>query len=258
MGIFSKELNKDSKVLFLVTSAVNTLWGNSQIVRFTETVNTINSINANFNNADIWLLESGFKIIKKKYLDTLPKNVTVKSFSEDKNIIKFIKGSMEYSIKYTAMRKTKQSHKDNLKLTFLKNRTESYVFRKILNNENFKKYDRIFKLSGRYVLSPNFNIKLHDDNNYVFYKSIDTNQASISEKYSKIYPCFCWSMNGKKINEIKKIFTDLEKELEKKYENLEYMDIEHLLYDKIDNDKVTELNEIGIFANIGEKNFIYV
>jgi hypothetical protein len=65
-------------------------------------------------------------------------------------------------------------------------------------------------------------------------------------------------MNGKKINEIKKIFTDLEKELEKKYENLEYMDIEHLLYDKIDNDKVTELNEIGIFANIGEKNFIYV
>ena len=58
-------LNKDSKVLFLVSSAVNVVWGNKELVRFAETIGTINSINANFNNAEIWLIDSGFKSIAK-------------------------------------------------------------------------------------------------------------------------------------------------------------------------------------------------
>lgn len=259
MGIFSKkELNKDSKVLFLVTSAVNTLWGKSELIRFTETIATINSINANFNNAEIWLLESGVREINKNLIKELPKNVILKSFSKDPNILKFIKESIVYSLTFIEKWKVSNaSYKDSLKLTFLKNRTESYVFKEILTKNNLKGFDRIFKVSGRYSLSPNFNIEQHSvKDKYVFIKSINSNQTHVP--IDKIYPCFCWSFNEILLDDTIKMFIDLEKIIEEMFNKVGYIDIEHLLYNKLNKDSVKEVSKMGIFANIGEKGYVFI
>jgi len=249
-------LDKNSKVLFLVTSAVNTLFGNNEIARFTETIGTINSINANFNNAEIWLLESSYKSISSYLINTLPKNVKIKSFSRDTNIGIFIKESVNYSYEYCKKNNVNIKFKDNLKLTFLKNRTESYVFKEILSNHDLSKYDRVFKLSGRYSLSPTFDISQHNTNKMIFYKSITSNQPQV--KIDKVYPCFCWSVGKKLLNETKDLFIDLEKEIKEIFNNIGYIDIEHSLYKKLNKKNVKKVNKLIIFENKGENNYVYL
>ena len=37
-----------------------------------------------------------------------------------------------------------------------------------------------------------------------------------------------------------------------------YIDIEHLLYHTLSKDSVKEVNKMGIFANIGEKGYVFI
>lgn len=254
-AIFKKGLNKDSKVLFLVTSSIHTAWGNNEIARFSETISTINSINANFNNAEIWLIDASFKKISNYLLKSLPENVIVKDFLKDQNIKDFILNAAVYSSRLIEKGVPKKLSKD-LKLIYVKNRTESYILKEILTKNTLLGYERIFKLSGRYVLSPNFNIKQHNQKNkYVFLESIDSNQSSLS--IEKLYRCFCWSFDEYLLNKTRKLFLEIEKEIKEKFDSKKYIDIEHLLYLNLEAKDVVEVKELGIFANIGEKGYAY-
>lgn len=254
MAIFKKKINKDSKVLFLVTSSIHTAWGNNEIARFSETISTINSINANFNNAEIWLIDASFKKISDYLLKSLPENVILKTFLDDKNIKNFIIDAAIYSANMVKAGVPKELSKD-LKLIYVKNRTESYIFKDIITKNSLLGYDRIFKLSGRYVLSPNFNMKQHNaKNKYVFLESVESNQKTLS--IDRLYRCFCWSFDEYLLNKTRKAFIEIEKEIKEKFNNKKYIDIEHLLYDKLKKD-VIEVKEMGIFANVGEKGHVY-
>ena len=193
MAVFKKKLSKDSKVLFLITSSIHTVWGNNEIARFSETISTINSINANFNNAEIWLIDASFKKISDYLLKSLPENVILKTFLDDKNIKNFMVEAVIYSANMIKAGVSKDLKKD-LKLIYVKNRTESYIFKDIITKNSLLGYDRIFKLSGRYVLSPNFSVKQHDKKNkYVFLESVESNQITLS--IDRLYRCFCWSFD---------------------------------------------------------------
>ena len=254
MAIFKKKLSKDSKVLFLITSSIHTAWGNNEIARFSETISTINSINANFNNAEIWLIDASFKKISDYLLKSLPENVILKTFLDDKNIKNFIIDAAIYSANMVKAGVPKELSKD-LKLIYVKNRTESYIFKDIITKNSLLGYDRIFKLSGRYVLSPNFNMKQHNaKNKYVFLESVESNQKTLS--IDRLYRCFCWSFDEYLLNKTWKAFIEIEKEIKEKFNNKKYIDIEHLLYDKLKKD-VIEVKEMGIFANVGEKGHEY-
>lgn len=254
MAIFKKKLNKESKVLFLVTSSIHTIWGNNEIARFSETISTINSINANFNNAEIWLIDASFKKISEHLLKTLPENVILKTFLNDKNIRNFMVEAVIYSANMIKAGVSKDLNKD-LKLIYVKNRTESYIFKDIITKNSLLGYDRIFKLSGRYVLSPNFNIKQHDKKNkYIFLESVESNQLTLS--IDRLYRCFCWSFDEYLLNKTRKAFIEIEKEIKESFNNRKYADLEHFLYNKLKKD-VVEVKEMGIFANVGEKGYVY-
>jgi hypothetical protein len=254
MAVFKKKLSKDSKVLFLITSSIHTAWGNNEIARFSETISTINSINANFNNAEIWLIDASFKKISEHLLKTLPENVILKDFLNDKNIKNFMIEAVIYSANMIKAGVSKDLNKD-LKLIYVKNRTESYIFKDIITKNSLLGYDRIFKLSGRYVLSPNFNIKQHNaKNKYVFLESVESNQKTLS--IDRLYRCFCWSFDEYLLNKTRKAFIEIEKEIKESFNNKKYADLEHFLYNKLKKD-VVEVKEMGIFANVGEKGHVY-
>ena len=100
--------------------------------------------------------------------------------------------------------------KKDLKLIYVKNRTESYIFKDIITKNSLLGYDRIFKLSGRYVLSPNFSVKQHDKKNkYVFLESVESNQITLS--IDRLYRCFCWSFDEYLLNKTRKAFIEIEK-----------------------------------------------
>jgi len=254
MAVFKKKLSKDSKVLFLITSSIHTVWGNNEIARFSETISTINSINANFNNAEIWLIDASFKKISDYLLKSLPENVILKTFLDDKNIKNFMVEAVIYSANMIKAGVSKDLKKD-LKLIYVKNRTESYIFKDIITKNSLLGYDRIFKLSGRYVLSPNFSVKQHDKKNkYVFLESVESNQITLS--IDRLYRCFCWSFDEYLLNKTRKAFIEIEKEIKESFNNRKYADLEHFLYDKLKKD-VVEVKEMGIFANVGEKGYVY-
>lgn len=252
-------LNKDSKVLFLVSSAINVAFGKNEKTRFAETINTINSINANFSNADIWLLDSGFKPIDQKWLDHLPNNVVIKDFWEDPKIIQFMKEGIVFSdkgdLKYQST--DGKSLKSHMRLNYIKNRTEIYVFNHILNNNQFNEYDRIFKISGRYALSPNFNIEQHSqESKIVFKKAVPSNQGTIKD-VDKLYFCFCWSADPLIIKNVRSLFKNTEEWLLNRFDQILIGDMEHGIYFSADSNFIHEVPELGIFAKIGEGNYVY-
>ena len=252
-------LNKDSKVLFLVSSAVVVAFGQNEKTRFSETINTINSINANFSNADIWLLDSGFKPIAKKWLNHLPNNVTIKDFWKDPKILEFMKESVDFSNKGDLKYQMPGggSIKSHMRLNYIKNRTEIYVFNHILNNNKFSKYERVFKISGRYTLSPNFNIKQHaQKSKMVFKKAIPSNQKTIKE-VDKLYFCFCWSMDPVIIKKVRGLFAQVEEWLLDRFNKVLVGDMEHGIYVYSNLDLIHEVEELGVFAKIGEKDYAY-
>ena len=254
-------LNKDSKVLFLVSSAVNVVWGNKELVRFAETIGTINSINANFNNAEIWLIDSGFKSIAKRYLEELPKNVKVIDFSKDPTIRKILEDSLIFTKNASKTIVAKDPNIDitpSLKLGYIKNQTECYVFNKVFDEYLIKGYDRVFKISGRYALSPSFNIADHGfTKKYVFYNAIDSNQSTI-KGINKMYFCFFWSFCNDIIDDVKLVYKEMQDEMNKRHDSIQIIDIEHLLYNFIDDKNIRHVNKLGIFAKVGESSSVFI
>ena len=251
-------LNKDSKVLFLVTSAINTLFGNNEKTRFAETIGTINSINANFNNADIILIEAGFRKIGPRFTPHLPKNVKVKYFYEDPNIKQFMKDGVYYSVDAAKRLVSPEgkSIENDLKLSFIKNTTECYIFKNTLTDIDYSKYDRVFKLSGRYLLSPVFNIKDHSKKGkVVIHEKYPSNQALITES-PFLHFCFLWSFCPSMSNDIKELYDMLEAWLDKRFSKRTVADIEHGIYHLLDSKKIHGIKPLGVFARIGEKEWV--
>lgn len=140
---------------FIVSSAVNSshthMRTNSHMnlfdsdVRFNQTVETIISIKDKVD-CDIFLVESSVKPLTETQLEILTSmgNVTVIEYSSDisKRVYSSVKkiGKLQNSIESLAM------------LDFLQNYKETLI-----------KYKRIFKLSGRYKLTNNFDMIKHNN-----------------------------------------------------------------------------------------------
>ena len=251
-------LNKDSKVLFLVTSAINTLFGNNEKTRFAETIGTINSINANFNNVDIILIEAGFKEINSNLIPHLPKNVKIKYFNTDPKIKEFMEECVYYSLEASKklVSSNGKSVENDLKLSFIKNTTECYIFKNILTDVDFKKYDRVFKLSGRYLLSPSFNIKDHSKKGkVVIHEKFPSNQSLITES-PFMHLCFLWSFCPSISKDIKELYDNLEIWLDSKFSKRTVADIEHGIYHLLDSKKIHGIKPLNVFAKIGEKEWV--
>ncbi len=242
-----------SKTLFLVTSAMSVSTGDFT-QRFAETLSTINSINNKFKNCDIWVLESG-RPIEDKALKYFPPNVRVITFWKDSNVIGFMEDATKYAD--DQVKKYIQPTWKGFYLNYIKNVTESYVIDQVLNSNDFSQYSRIFKLSGRYCLSPNFDPQLYiEKNKFTAYKAVKTNQRKSSIDH--FYLCFLWSCCGEEIDMLKNLFKSVKKDVREYLDKREFIDIEHALYLNLTDDKKHEINALGIYAKINGEKWIFV
>ena len=248
-------MQKHEKTLFLVTSALCIPSKNMESklrARLHDTLSTINSINCHFKDCEIWLLESSFKKPMKKYLGMFPKNLKIIDFWKDRNVIGFHSGALNYESKYKGRYYTpgNENNTDFLYLSYIKNRTESYVLSKVFREMDMSRFDRVFKLSGRYCLQPTFDVSSHlTEDQAVFAEKIVSNQGTIKHiKYA--YLCYLWSFPIKIKNEVTEMIVSVEKEVKELLEKGKIIDMEHSIYNNSKKIKIKELKKLQTYAKI--------
>lgn len=256
------------KTLFLVTSAIKTPWtqdGLDLTKRYFETVNTINSINANVRYCDIWILDSSHSkfVADYSHLINAP-NVKYISFSEDPNVKNITKNAETYAINAIKNKRyqlpndpDKKEIFELLRNGYIKSMTESYVTKVILDNNSFDEYDHVVKISGRYSLSSIFNISnFRERGKYVFshLRKSEQKMCNIDYQYRTVIWSFCTSI----LDEVRKDFSNTRNILETSYNNLEIVDLEHAIFEGTKHNthlikNLNSLNKKGVYGLCGGK-----
>jgi hypothetical protein len=228
------------KTLFLVTSAIRTSWSKKDVnditIRYFETVNTINSINANVKHADIWILESSVESFGNQISEIADTpNVKYISFTGDPEIKKITSDAEEYA-KLNSKKYSVPGDPDNQKVYnilrsgYIKSMTESYVVKTVIDNNNFEDYGHVVKISGRYCISPLFDIQnFLEKGMYVFdrLRKSDQKLCNIDYQYRTVIWSFCTSI----LDDVKKDITKTRQILDSSYKNNEIIDLEHAIFE---------------------------
>lgn len=235
----------ENKICFLVSSAIVTKFGDFH-KRALMTINTINSINANCPGSKIVLLECGQGPIPQKYLDHFPSNVAVIPYWSDGKIKHIVKEAAAY--RNLIHEKFNDESCKNLELGYVKSRTETYVFSDFLNRFEFEGIDFVFKLSGRYCLTPKFNANNWTvDGKLVFREPQDTPYESLKElSGTKLYTTWLWGFSTKILDEVRMYYGETRKHLMQEWLSSGVCDIEHGLWKTVPQDMVHIVeNEFG-------------
>jgi hypothetical protein len=219
---FYKDIVIDnSKKLFIISSSINTKYGQYDInTRFQQTLNTIKSVKDKAPGCKILIFELSIDKLNQDQINQL----NVDYYIDDLGIPDL---NEVYNIGAEGI---------------VKNISEVYAMNKLLvymkENDFHNKFIRIFKLSGRYELSDNFNMQVYDnlDECYTF-------NAIHSHKYynTRLYS-FSTSLLDHYIETFKNVLVDINN---MRY-NGAYMDIEHSLYKNLDPNLCVVLPYVGV------------
>jgi len=231
------ENQKSPDGLFLVSSDIHTNHGvYSPEQRLEQTINTLKSIKERCD-ADIVLLDGGLKSPTDE---------------ERKVLEEYTKGIISFS--------DAPSIKDILAIPsqdIVKNLAEIVMFgstfQDIQNSGDYKKYKRIFKMSGRYVLNDNFNYQTHiDAKDKIIIRGPFTSQFTSSQTGGVIfqYMSRLWSFDSEMLPNIAQSYARMFKDMNMVLNGGGYIDIEHLLFVHLDPSKIQKIPKIGIEGNI--------
>lgn len=245
--------------LFIVTSAIGTSIGSIDTnSRFMQTLSTVNSIKAKNPNSIIVIADSSSIEINQIIRDELNHAAIFLDFSKDKNVLDIQKTAREYCTKcansFLIARKTVEESILNYEGGYIKNATELILLLNVLENINPKDFNRIFKISGRYVLGSNFNRDSHTGKVTTF-PSIPSNQPYRVVESNSLVNCILWSFDSSYIEEIKQKLQLIFNWVIESYSNgIPGADIEHGIARFIEDRN--EINPIGIlgFVNIPGEN----
>jgi hypothetical protein len=228
------------KTTFIVTCAVNTNIGiYDPSFRILQIHQTIDSILKHYADANILLVDGGKPItdnLAQQYNGLRQRAHAFLDMTNNEQVQKFHEDYLD---------KIPVRHEMGGTTGLVKSAAENIIMYNILyalqnsaDLEAFKNVDRIFKISGRYILSPMFNTSEYTStpamNRYVF-KQRDTSwmtdaETAIGVKYS--YSSRLWSFPadwlGDCIDRYETIINDYYKIAE-----THYVDIEHLLFKHI-------------------------
>jgi hypothetical protein len=204
--------------------------------RLEQTINTLKSIKERCD-ADIVLLDGGLKSPtdeERKVLEEYTKSIV--SFSDAPSI------------------------KDILAIPsqdIVKNLAEIVMFGSTFQDigvsGDYKKYKRIFKMSGRYVLNDNFNYQTHiDAKDKIIIRGPFTSQFTSSQTGGVIfqYMSRLWSFDSEMLPNIAQSYARMFKDMNMVLNGGGYIDIEHLLFVHLDPSKIQKIPKIGIEGNI--------
>lgn len=232
-----------SQYCFLITSAIIPKFGVFEPQkRFEQTITTINSIRGKIPDARIVLLECSGQALSEDIKKHLLQSVNLYAdFSKDQNVTHFYKTIENHDI--------------------MKNLTEMVCFVKFLNlaKENkvkvFEGVDRVFKISGRYYLTDNFDITKYDDTvkgKYVFKRKMTSQfPIGVTGGVNRQYMSRLWSFDPILLNETIATFTTMINNFIDRVNNKGYIDIEHSFYKFMDPQKVIEFEKTGVAGQFG-------
>ena len=225
------------RAAFIVTSAINTKFGvfNAED-RLVQTVDTILSIKQRCPSAYIILVEMAGVPLQEHQKETLQSHV---------NLL----------IDYSQDALVQQIYK-NPNWDVVKSSTELMCFGEALTvmKKHVDSFDRIFKVSGRYLLNDDFNIANYASypDKIVFAKRKKSQfPPEVTGGVAEQYMSRCWSFPAKDINKIAKMFKAMRRAMFVIVGDHGYLDIEHLLFLYTNPADVVEFDKIGVQGLLG-------
>jgi hypothetical protein len=221
------------KHCFVVTSAVNSKFGiyNAE-ERLAQTVITLQNIRFRVPDAKIIVMECAGTALTQAQSDTLEQNCDLLlDFSRDPDVLAIYQS-------------------DNWDV--VKNSTEIMCFARALricrDDGDFVGYDRIHKMSGRYVLNDDFDLAVYEQ-----YQD----QIVIGPKHSSQFPFHVtgielqymarlWSWPAGQLDTVIKVYEDSLSYIGERVSQGGYADIEHVLYKFLPVDLVQEIPLLGV------------
>lgn len=227
---------------FLVTSALNTKFGIfSSDQRLEQTLQTLKSIRQAVPTAKIIFIEMAALPLLDYQVQAIEPMVS--------KIINFTNDAAVHDLYHST---------DNWDV--VKNVNEVTCFARALrtlnNSDEFNQVQRIFKISGRYSLTADFDIDFYDQ--YQNQNMIVVSKARSSQFHrgttGGIVNQFMSRLWSWPIALTDEIITVYDNSLMYMFHQLQaggYADIEHTLYKFLDHDKIRQLDRIGIKGQIG-------
>ena len=234
------------KTLFLVSSALHTRHGVfSAEQRLEQTVSTLESIKAMDPNARILIVESGAE-------------ASITDEESDK-LKPYIEGLLNFNPDVQVQEIYKMADKN---WDVAKNLTELVVFGKALDfiirqqPELLQGIDRVFKISGRYRITADFDIQKHLDpaNNesYIFAnRKVSQFPHVVTDGLTHQVMSRLWSWPTQKTAMVFFRYNIMIEDFIGTMANKKYRDIEHLLFKYFSGPYMVELPIIGVEGEIG-------
>ena len=227
------------KNVYLVTSAINTKFGVfDSNARFLQTLDTIKSIRAVDSNSLVVLIEMAALPLTNLQRDVL-KSIT------------------DYQVDFTGNSFVVSLYNSTGNWDVVKNVTETTCFKQALvhlftDGALKEKINRVFKVSGRYLLTPSFDPLLHLGDNFVFAKKRKSQFApEVTDGCDYQYMSRCWSFPAARAEEVILAYEAFALFMHERLSLGGYVDLEHCLYKYLFNRGVTELDKIGVAGFIG-------
>jgi hypothetical protein len=225
------------KHVFLVTSAVNTRFGvYNPVQRLQQTVATLKSIRERVADAKIIVIESS--------ADALTADQEAQ-----------LEAAADILVDFTNDAEVKEISKtDNWDI--VKNTTESLCFLKTLNmcvaDGDFDGYDRIHKVSGRYVLNDDFSLDLYEQypNNIITTHKYKSQFPFEVTGVQAQYMSRLWSWPASCTGAIIDVYANGIKYISERLAAGGYCDLEHVLYKFLPHSLIKEVSPIGIHGGI--------
>lgn len=225
------------RAAFIVTSATNTRFGvfNAED-RLVQTIDTILSIKQRCPSAYIVLIEMAGIPLQDHQKETLQSHVNLLiDYSGDALVQKIY---------------------ENPNWDIVKSSTELMCFGEalIVMKKHVDSFDRIFKVSGRYLLNEDFNIADYASypDKIVFAKRKQSQfPPEVTGGVSEQYMSRCWSFPAKDLDKIAKMFKAMRRAMFCIVGDHGYLDIEHLLFLYTNPADVVEVDKIGVQGLLG-------
>jgi hypothetical protein len=128
--------------------------------------------------------------------------------------------------------------------------------------EEINKSNRIFKLSGRYVLTDKFDITAFDNDDtkgkYVFKKAQAAWIPSGDTGVTTLLQTRLWSFTPDLLDDTIKIFDETINNMFGLFNQQKYIDVEHSMSKYIPKDKLVELETVGLQGNIAPNGMMII
>lgn len=224
---------------FMITSAINTKFGvfNSD-QRLQQTLDTVSSITQRVPNAKIFLIEMSANPLSDRQRELLETVVDgVVDFNDDQDVKDIFNSSENWD--------------------WVKNATEVMCFKQAIEQLRetgaFENIDRVHKISGRYVLSDAFDLKVFEDNpaNIVIKQRMGSQFPHHMTLVDKQYMSRLWSWPVDLTDQVITAYEDGFVYIAQRIAEGGYCDIEHMLYKFLPAEHITEIARTGVSGNIG-------